>query len=136
MEISREDIYRFSKKLMNIKKPPVLWNGIRMDGNCFFHAFDYADTGKLLPRDSSKIIQLRQNIVSTMNKDMISGVSYEEFMNGTKNGLKIAWPYSELDVIMATAKYFKKTIIVISMDENGGVTMIRPKGQKINDPFF
>lgn len=136
MEISKEDIYRFSRKLINIQKPPVLWNGIRMDGNCFFHAFDYANTGKLLPKDSPKIIQMRQNVVSTMNKDMISGVTYEEFMNATKNGVKISWPYSELDVIIATSKYFKKTIIVISMDENGGVTMIRPKGQKINDPIF
>ena len=37
---------------------------------------------------------------------------------------------------MATAKYYKKTIIVISMNHYGGVTMIRPKNVKIGNPLF
>lgn len=136
MNLNRQDIEHFSRKLLNIEKPPVLWSSIRIDGNCFFHAIDYAYTGKLLPRNSNKVIELRQNIVSTMKKSKISGVSYEEFMNARKNGKKIPWPYAEIDVIMATAKYYKKTIVVISMNQYGGVTMIRPKNVKINDPLF
>ena len=135
MNVSKKDIDNFSKKLLNIKKPPVLWSSIRIDGNCFFHAIDYAFTGKLLPRDSNKIIELRQNIVSTMKNDLISGVSYEEFMNAQKNGKKIPWPYAEIDVIIATAKYYQRPIIVISMNRYGGITMIRPKNVKL-DPLF
>ena len=62
-------------------------------------------------------------------KGEISGVSYDDF-------LQEPWPYAEIDVIMATAKYYKKTIIVISMNEYGGVTMIRPKNIKIGNPLF
>ena len=140
MNITRQDIEIFSKELLNIQKPPVLWSSIRIDGNCFFHAIDYANTGNLLPRDSNKIIELRQNIVSTMKhdnkKNRISGVSYEEFMNARRKGRKIPWPYAEIDVIMATAKYYQKPIIVISMNDFGGVTMIRPKNVKLVDPLF
>jgi len=136
MEVNKRDIENFSRKLLNIKKPPILWSSIRIDGNCFFHAIDYAQTGKLLPRKSNKTIELRQQIVSTMNKAMISGVSYEEFMNARKNGKSIPWPYSENDVVAATAKYYKKVIIIISMDDYGGVTMFRPSGVKIKDPLF
>lgn len=136
MNVSRKDIENFSKKLWNIKNPPVLWSSIRIDGNCFFHAIDYAYTGKLLPKDSNKIIELRQNIVSTMKKGRISGVSYEEFMNARKNGKKIPWPYAEIDVVIATAKYYQRPIIVISMNKYGGVTMIRPKNVKLVDPLF
>lgn len=139
MNVSRQDIENFSKKLLNIKKPPVLWSSIRIDGNCFFHAIDYANTGKLLPRDSNKVIELRQNIASTMKHAMktgeISGVPYEEFMNAQRNGKKIPWPYAEIDVIIAAANYYKKPIIVISMNKYGGVTMIRPKNVKL-DPLF
>jgi hypothetical protein len=134
MNVSRKDIEKFSSKLLNIKKPPVLWSSIIMDGNCFFHAIDYAYNGKLLPKDSNKIIELRQNIVSTMKSNRISGVSYEEFMNPQKNG-KISWPYAEIDVIIATSKYYQRPIIVISMNRYGGVTMIRPKNVKL-DPLF
>ena len=95
-----------------------------MDGNCFFHAINYAYTGKL----NSKIIELRQKIAKTM-KGTISGVSYDIFLHEP-------WPYAEIDVIMATAKYYKKTIIVISMNQYGGVTMIRPKNIKIGNPLF
>lgn len=136
MEVNKRDIEQISKKLLNIKSPPVLWSSIRIDGNCFFHAIDYANRGKLLSRTSNKSIELRQQIVSTMNKKMISGVTYEEFMNSTKNGKHIPWPYSETDVIIAAAKYYKKTIVIISMSDYGGVTMIRPKGLKIKDPLF
>jgi hypothetical protein len=136
MEVSKRDIEEFSKKLLNIKTPPVLWSSIRIDGNCFFHAIDYAKTGKLLSKKSNKAIELRQQIVSTMNKSMISGVTYEEFMNARKNGKSIPWPYSENDVVAATAKYYKKVIIVISMNDYGGVTMFRPHGVKIKDPLF
>lgn len=136
MEVNKKDIEDFSKKLLNIKKPPILWSSIRIDGNCFFHAIDYANTGILLPKKSNKIIELRQQIVSTMNKPIISGVTYEEFMNARKNGKSIPWPYSENDVIAATAKYYKKVIVVISMNHYGGVTMFRPKGVKIKDPLF
>lgn len=136
MEVNKRDIEDFSKKLLNIKTPPILWSSIRIDGNCFFHAIDYAKTGKILPRKSNKIIELRQQIVTTMNKAMISGVTYEEFMNARKNGRSIPWPYSENDVVAATAKYYKKVIIIISMNEYGGVTMFRPKGVKIKDPLF
>jgi len=138
MNVSRKDIENFSKKLLNIKKPPVLWSSIRIDGNCFFHAIDYAYTGKLLPRDSNKIIELRQNIVSTMSKfSQISGVSYEEFMNAQKNGKKIPWPYAEIDVVIAASKYYQIPIIVISMNRYGGVTMIRPKNIKLDaEPLF
>ena len=135
MNVSRQDIENFSKKLLNIQKPPVLWSSIRIDGNCFFHAIDYANTGKLLPKDSNKVIELRQNIVSTMKQSQISGVSYEEFMNAQRNGKKIPWPYAEIDVIMATSKYYQRPIIVISMNKYGGVTMIRPKNVKL-DPLF
>lgn len=135
MNVSRKDVEKFSNKLLNIKKHPVLWSSIRIDGNCFFHAIDYAYTGKLLSKDSNKIIELRQNIVSTMKKDKISGVSYEEFMNAQKNGKKIPWPYAEIDVIIATSKYYQRPIIVISMNRYGGVTMIRPKNVKL-DPLF
>ena len=126
MEVNKEDLIRFSKKLMNIKQPPILWSSIRTDGNCFFHAIDYAYSGKL---KNSKIIELRKKIVRTMKGDRISGVSYDDF-------LQEPWPYAEIDVIMATAKYYKKTIIVISMNHYGGVTMIRPKNTKIGDPLF
>lgn len=137
MEVNKKDIEDFSKKLLNIKKPPILWSSsIRIDGNCFFHAIDYANTGILLPKKSNKIIELRQQIVSTMNKPIISGVTYEEFMNARKNGKSIPWPYSENDVVAATAKYYKKVIIVISMNHYGGVTMFRPKGIKIKNPLF
>ncbi len=136
MNVTRKNIENFSRKLLNIQKPPVLWSSIRIDGNCFFHAIDYAYTGKLLPKDSNKIIELRQNIVSTMKKSKISGVSYEEFMNAQKNGKKIPWPYAEIDVIIAAANYYKKPIIVISMNRYGGVTMIRPKNVKLNNPLF
>lgn len=136
MEINKRDIEKFSKKLLNIKRPPILWTSIRIDGNCFFHAIHYARTGKLLPKTSNKMIELRQQIVSTMNKTIISGVSYEEFMNARKNGKPISWPYSENDVVAATAKYYKKVIVVISMDDYGGVTMFRPHGVKIKDPLF
>lgn len=135
MNVSRKDIEKFSSKLLNIKKPPILWSSIRIDGNCFFHAIDYAYTGKLLPKDSNKIIELRQNIVSTMKQSQISGVSYEEFMNAQKNGKKIPWPYAEIDVIIATSKYYQRPIIIISMNRYGGVTMIRPKNVKL-DPLF
>jgi hypothetical protein len=134
MNVSRKDIEKFSSKLLNIKKPPVLWSSIRIDGNCFFHAIDYAYTGKLL-KDSNKIIELRQNIVKTMKQSQISGVSYEEFINAQKNGKKISWPYAEIDVIIAASKYYKRPIIVISMNQYGGVTMIRPKNVKL-DPLF
>jgi hypothetical protein len=136
MEVNKRDIEFFSNQLLNIKTPPVLWNSIRIDGNCFFHAVHYAHTGKLLPKSSNKIIELRQKIVSTMKHIMISGVTYEEFMNARKNGKPISWPYSENDVVAATAKYYKKAIIVISMDDYGGVTIFRPKGVKIKDPLF
>jgi hypothetical protein len=136
MNVSRKDIENFSRKLLNIKKPPVLWSSIRIDGNCFFHAIDYAYTGKLLPRDSNKVIELRQNIVSTMKKGKISGVSYEEFMNARRKGKKISWPYAEIDVVIATSKYYQRPIIVISMNQFGGVTMIRPKNVKLKDPLF
>jgi hypothetical protein len=137
MNVSKQDIENFSRKLLNIQKPPVLWSSIRIDGNCFFHAIDYAYTGKLLPRDSNKIIELRQNIVSTMKRNKISGVSYEEFMNARRNGKKIPWPYAEIDVIIATSKYYQRPIIVISMNQYGGVTMIRPKNVKIDsEPLF
>ena len=136
MEVTKQNIENFSKKLINMKSPPVLWSSIRTDGNCFFHAIDYAYSGKILPKNSNKIIELRQNIVSTMNTNKISGVNYEEFMNGIKNGTKIQWPYSEIDVIIASANYYKKTIIVISTGDYGGVTMIRPKGDKLHDPLF
>jgi hypothetical protein len=137
MNVSRKDVEKFSSKLLNIKKPTVLWSSIRIDGNCFFHAIDYAYTGKLLPKNSNKIIELRQNIVSTMKKGQISGVSYEEFMNAQKNEKKIPWPYAEIDVIIATSKYYQKPIIVISMNRCGGVTMIRPKNVKLDlDPLF
>jgi len=135
MNVTRKDIENFSKKLLNIQKPPVLWSSIRIDGNCFFHAIDYAYTGKLLPRDSNKVIELRQNIVSTMKKSQISGISYEEFMNARRNGKNIPWPYAEIDVIIATSKYYQRPIIVISMNNYGGVTMIRPKNVKL-DPLF
>lgn len=135
MNVTRTDIENFSRKLLNIKNPPVLWSSIRIDGNCFFHAIDYANTGKLLPKDSNKIIELRQNIVSTMKMGEISGVPYEEFMNARKNGKKIPWPYAEIDVIMATSKYYQRPIIVISMNDYGGVTMICPKNVKL-DPLF
>jgi hypothetical protein len=42
MDVNMQDINDFSKKLMNIKQPPILWSSIRTDGNCFFHAIDYA----------------------------------------------------------------------------------------------
>jgi hypothetical protein len=129
------DIENFSKKLLNIKKPPVLWSSIRIDGNCFFHAIDYAFTGKLLPKKSNKVIELRQNIVSTMKTSQISGVPYEEFMNARRNGKKIPWPYAEIDVVIATSKYYQRPIIVISINRYGGVTMIRPKNVKL-DPLF
>ena len=135
MNVTRKYIENFSRKLLNLKNPPVLWSSIRIDGNCFFHAIDYAITGKLLPKDSNKVIELRQNIVSTM-KGEISGVPYEEFMNARRNGKKIPWPYAEIDVIMATSKYYQRPIIVISMNNYGGVTMIRPKNVKLNDPLF
>jgi hypothetical protein len=124
MDVNMQDINDFSKKLMNIKQPPILWSSIRTDGNCFFHAIDYAYSGKL----KNSNIELRQKIVKTM-KGEISGVSYDEF-------LEEPWPYAEIDVIMATAKYYKKTIIVISMNHYGGVTMIRPKNVKIGNPLF
>ena len=137
MNVSRKDIEKFSSKLLNIKKPPVLWSSIIMDGNCFFHAVDYAYTGKLLTRD--KVIELRQNIVRTMKHSMknseISGVPYEEFMNARRKGKKIPWPYAEIDVIIAASKYYQRPIIVISMNRYGGVTMIRPKNVKL-DPLF
>jgi len=119
-----QDIHDFSKKLMNIKQPPILWSSIPTDGNCFFHAINYAYSGKL----KNSIIDLRQKIVRTM-KGRISGVSHDEF-------LQEPWPYAEIDVIMATAKYYKKTIIVLSMNQYGGVTMIRPKNVKIGNPLF
>ena len=128
MDVNMQDIIDFSKKLLNIKQPPVL-SSICTDGNCLFHAIDYAYTGKL--KNFKKVIELRQTIVNTMKQDKISGVSYHEFMG--KNG---SWPYAEIDVIMATAKYYKKTIIVISMNQYGGVTMIRPKHVKIGNPMF
>lgn len=128
MNVTIQDVEKFSNQLLNIQKPPVLWSDIRTDGNCFFHAIDYAFTGKLLPKDSNKIILLRQKIAKTMNADKISGVSYKEFIGPTS-------PYVEIDVIIATAKYYKKTIIVISMNQYGGVTMIRPKHVKL-DPLF
>jgi hypothetical protein len=131
MNVSRKDIEKFSSKLLNIKKPPVLWSSIRIDGNCFFHAIDYAFTGKLLPKDSNKIIELRQNIVNTMKHGEISGVSYEEFMHAERK----IWPYAEIDVIIATSKYYQRPIIVISLNRYGGVTMIRPKNVKL-DPLF
>jgi hypothetical protein len=131
------DIENFSKKLLNIQKPPILWSSIRIDGNCFFHAIDYAFTGKLLPKKSNKVIELRQNIVSTMKKDQISYVPYEEFMNAERNGKKIPWPYAEIDVVIATSKYYQRPIIVISINRYGGVTMIRPKNVKLKlDPLF
>jgi len=136
MEVNKSDIENFSKKLLNLKTPPILWSSIRIDGNCFFHAIDYAERGKLLPKKSNKSIELRQHIVSTMNKPIISGVTYEEFMNAHKNGKPIPWPYSENDVVAATAKYYKKVIVIISMNEYGGVTMFRPHGVKIKEPLF
>lgn len=125
MNVNTQDIIDFSKKLLNIKIPPVLWSSIPMDGNCFFHAINYAYTGKL----KNSNIDLRQTIAKTMKQDKISGVSYDEFMHEP-------WPYAEIDVIMATSKYYKKTIIVISMNQYGGVTMIRPKNVKIGNPLF
>jgi hypothetical protein len=124
MDVNMQDINDFSKKLINIKQPPILWSSIRPDGNCFFHAIDYAYSGKL----KNSNIELRKKIVKTM-KGEISGVSYEEF-------LEQPWTYAEIDVIMATAKYYKKTIIVISLSKYGGVTMIRPKNIKIGNPLF
>lgn len=138
--LNRRDVENFSKHLLNIDKPPVLWSSIRIDGNCFFHAIDYAYTGKLLPRDSNKVIELRQNIVSTMkyaiDRNKISGVTYEEFMNARKNGIKIPWPYAETDVVIAAAKFYKRTIIIISMNRYGGVTMIRPENIDNPNPLF
>jgi hypothetical protein len=139
--LTRKDVEEFSKHLLNIEKPPsVLWSSIRIDGNCFFHAIDYAYTGKLLPRDSNKVIELRQNIVSTMTsgirRNNISGVTYEEFMNARKNGVKIPWPYAETDVVVAAAKFYKRTIIVVSMNRFGGVTMIRPENTHDPNPLF
>lgn len=125
MNVTTQDIIDFSKKLLNIKTPPILWSSIQTDGNCFFHAIDYAYTGKL----KNSNIKLRQTIAKTMKQDKISGVSYYEFMHEP-------WPYAEIDVIMATSKYYKKTIIVISMNKYGGVTMIRPKNVKIGNPLF
>ena len=138
--LTRRDVENFSKHLLNIGKPPVLWSSIRIDGNCFFHAVHYAYTGKLLPRDSNKVIELRQNIVSTMkraiDRNNISGVTYEEFMNARKNGVKIPWPYAETDVVIAAAKFYKRTIIIISMNRYGGVTMIRPENIDDPNPLF
>ena len=128
MNVNKEDIEHFSKHLINIQKPPVLWSSILMDGNCFFHAINYAYTGKL--SKYPKVIELRQTIVKRMKTPIISGVSYKEFMHGPN------WPYAEIDVIMATANYYKKTIIVISLNKYGGVTMIRPKNVKIGNPLF
>ena len=128
MNITKEDIEHFSNHLINIQRPPVLWSSILMDGNCFFHAIDYAYTGKL--SKYSNVIKLRQSIVRQMKTPMISGVSHEEFMYGP------TWPYAEIDVIIAIAKYYKKTIIIISLSKYGGVTMIRPKQVKIGNPLF
>ena len=129
MNVTRDDIISFSKKLININKPPILWHSIRIDGNCFFHALEYAAYQRLLSKTSPKTIEFRQNIVSTMNKKIIAGVPYEKFMHGPK------WEYVEFDVIIAAAKYIKKTIIIISLGEHGGVTMIRPKNLDL-DPVF
>lgn len=128
MNVTKEDIEHFSKHLINIQSPPVLWSSILMDGNCFFHAIDYAYTGKL--SKYSNVIKLRQTIVRRMKTPMISGVSHEEFMHGP------IWPYAEIDVIIATAKYYKKTIMMISLNKYDGVTMIRPKNIKIGNPLF
>jgi hypothetical protein len=128
MNVNKEDIEAFSNQLINIQSPPVLWSSIPMDGNCFFHAIDYAYTGKL--SKDSKVISLRQTIARRMKTPIISNVTYEEFIHGPN------WPYAEIDVIMATAKYYKKTIIVISLSNYGGVTMIRPKQVKIGNPLF
>jgi hypothetical protein len=138
MEVKREDVETFAKQ---IHAGPPLWNAIRIDGNCFFHALEYAAYQRLLSKTSPKTIEFRQNIVSTMNKPIVSGVPYNTFMHGTKytygtkstHGTK--WAYAELDVVVAAAKYIKRTIIVISISENGGVTMIRPK-VSIGNPVF
>jgi hypothetical protein len=136
MEVTKEDIEQFAKK---VNAGPPLWNAIRIDGNCFFHALEYAAYQRLLSKTSPKTIDFRQNIVSTMNKPVVSGVPYETFMHGTKSdGTKsdgTKWAYAELDVVIAAAKYIKRTILVISLSENGGVTMIRPK-ISTGDPVF
>ena len=62
MNVNKEDIEHFSKHLINIHSPPVLWYSIPMDGNCFFHAIDYAYTGKL-SKDSNKIIKFKLSFI-------------------------------------------------------------------------
>jgi len=119
MNVNKKNILEFSKKLLNIEQPPVL-SSITMDGNCFFQSVHYAHTGKLDP-----YMYLRQKIAKTMTPP-ISGVSYDEFIHS------VNLPYAELDVIIATSKYYNKPIVVISMNKYGGVTMIRPKNIKIN----
>lgn len=118
MEVTKDDIEQFGKKV----NARPLWNAIRTDGNCFFQALEYATYHRL--SKTPRTIQFRQTIVSTMNKPIVSGVPYEIFMYGTKSDTK--WPYAELDVVIAAAKYIKRTILVISLGKNGGVTMIRP----------
>jgi hypothetical protein len=139
MEVTKEDIEQFSKK---VNGGPPLWNAIRTDGNCFFQALEYAVYQKL--SKTPKIIKFRQTIVRTMNKPIVSGVPYKTFMYGTKSdGTKsddtksdgTKWPYAELDVVIAAAKYIKRTILVISLGKNGGVTMISPK-DTIGNPVF
>jgi hypothetical protein len=136
MDVTKEDIEQFGKKS---NAGPPLWNAIRIDGNCFFHALEYAAYQRLLSKTSPKTIKFRQTIVSTMNKPIVSGVPYETFMHGTNsddtNSDDTKWEYAELDVVIAAAKYIKRTILVISLSENGGVTMIRPK-MSIGDPVF
>jgi len=133
MEVTKEDIEQFAKKV-NAGRP--LWNAIRTDGNCFFHALEYATYQRLLSKTSLKTIAFRKNIVRSMNKSIVSGVPYETFMYGTKsNTYETKWAYAELDVVIAAAKYIKRTILVISLSENGGVTMIRPK-INIGNPVF
>ena len=140
MEVTKEDIEQFSKK---INAGPLL-NSIRTDGNCFFQTLEYAAHQKL--SKTSKTIELRQKIVSTMNKPIISGVPYDTFMYGTLDSTKLdgtklddtlhgaQWPYAELDVVIAASKYMKRSILIISVGENGGVTMIRNKS--LGNPIF
>ena len=105
MEVTKKDVENYAKKV-NLSKPYVLWHAIRIDGNCFFHALEYTAYERLLSKTSTKTIELRQSIVSTMKK-IVSGVPYEIFMYGPK------WAYAELDVIIAAAKYIKLTLRIL-----------------------
>lgn len=126
MEVNVEDIEHFSKKLKHIKDDPILWDDITTDGNCFFHALEFADTNVMLHKKDKKIIQLRQAIVDSMNSSKVAGYNKDIFRNGEVTNDGITWPYADTDVVMAASKYKGKIIIVLNIGVNGGVTMMRP----------